>query len=190
MSARTDIDTPEVWVGRLGCYNDGRLVGRWVDGIEAGDVTVESLHASSDFGETVTDPYASTHEELWCMDYQGYAGLLDGECSPAEAQRIAEMFEAIAEDSHDPAAVAAWADWTGARLEEWDRPTREEFGDSFNGEWASEQEFAEQLAEDIGVIDESASWPNDCIDWERATRELFMDYYSASSPNGVYVFRR
>jgi hypothetical protein len=37
-------------------------------------------------------------------------------------------------------------------------------------------EYAEQLAEDIGAINESAEWPNNCIDWERAARELQMDY--------------
>lgn len=38
------------------------------------------------------------------------------------------------------------------------------------------QDYAEQMAEDIGAIDSNASWPNNCIDWERATRELQYDY--------------
>jgi hypothetical protein len=42
------------------------------------------------------------------------------------------------------------------------------------------QEYAQDLAEDIGAIDSNASWPNTCIDWEQATRELQMDYTSAS----------
>ena len=39
--------------------------------------------------------------------------------------------------------------------------------------------FAEEFANDIGAIDNSASggnWPLYCIDWDRAARELQMDY--------------
>lgn len=38
------------------------------------------------------------------------------------------------------------------------------------------EEYAEQLADDIGAIDASASWPVNCIDWAQAARELQMDY--------------
>ena len=40
------------------------------------------------------------------------------------------------------------------------------------------KEYAQELAEDIGAINSDASWPNDCIDWEQAARELQMDYTS------------
>lgn len=36
--------------------------------------------------------------------------------------------------------------------------------------------YAEELAEGIGAINADASWPNNCIDWEQASRELQMDY--------------
>lgn len=38
------------------------------------------------------------------------------------------------------------------------------------------EEYAQELAEDIGAIDRNAKWPNDCIDWELAARELQVDY--------------
>lgn len=38
--------------------------------------------------------------------------------------------------------------------------------------------YAQQLAEDIGAVNANASWPNNCIDWEQAARELKMDYTS------------
>ena len=37
-------------------------------------------------------------------------------------------------------------------------------------------EYAMELAEDIGAIEDAARWPNYCIDWERAARDLQMDY--------------
>lgn len=36
--------------------------------------------------------------------------------------------------------------------------------------------YAQQLAEDIGAIEDNAQWPYTCIDWERAARDLAMDY--------------
>ena len=45
-------------------------------------------------------------------------------------------------------------------------------------------EYAQELADDIGAIDRNASWPLTCIDWERAARELQMDYTAFDVDNG------
>ena len=39
-------------------------------------------------------------------------------------------------------------------------------------------EYAQELAEEIGAVDADAKWPNNCIDWDQAARELQMDYSS------------
>ena len=36
--------------------------------------------------------------------------------------------------------------------------------------------YAQELAEDTGTYDPSASWPMDCIDWAAATEALQQDY--------------
>lgn len=38
------------------------------------------------------------------------------------------------------------------------------------------EDYAQGLAKDIGAINPDAAWPNNCIDWERAARELKYDY--------------
>ena len=38
------------------------------------------------------------------------------------------------------------------------------------------KDYAMELADDIGAINSDASWPNTCIDWDQAARELQMDY--------------
>lgn len=38
------------------------------------------------------------------------------------------------------------------------------------------EEYAQDLARDIGAISDDMSWPATCIDWEQAARELQMDY--------------
>jgi len=38
------------------------------------------------------------------------------------------------------------------------------------------EDYAQELAEDCGMVQEGANWPNTCIDWEQAAEELQMDY--------------
>lgn len=51
------------------------------------------------------------------------------------------------------------------------------------------QEYAQELAEDVGAVDHDAKWPMNCIDWEQAARELCYDY-SAVDINGVTYWTR
>ena len=50
-------------------------------------------------------------------------------------------------------------------------------------------EYAQQFAEDIGAINREASWPNDCIDWEKAAEMLQMDYTSIDFDGVTYWVR-
>lgn len=51
------------------------------------------------------------------------------------------------------------------------------------------EEYAQELAEDIGAINPDSSWPNNCIDWERAARELRMDYTGVDFDGVTYWTR-
>lgn len=58
--------------------------------------------------------------------------------------------------------------------------------ETFDGDWypvqliaeSYFQEYAQNLAEECEMVDTSARWPMNCIDWEQAARELQMDYSS------------
>lgn len=52
------------------------------------------------------------------------------------------------------------------------------------------QDYAEELADDIGAINREATWPNNCIDWERAARELRQDYSSVEFNDITYWWHR
>jgi hypothetical protein len=51
------------------------------------------------------------------------------------------------------------------------------------------ENYAQELAEDIGSIKEDAQWPYTCIDWEKAARELKMDYTSVEFGGITYWVR-
>lgn len=49
--------------------------------------------------------------------------------------------------------------------------------------------YAIELAEDLGAVPEEYTWPTSCIDWEKAARELQMDYTPVEF-NGVTYWVR
>jgi soluble cytochrome b562 len=51
------------------------------------------------------------------------------------------------------------------------------------------EDYARELAEDLGAIDRDAKWPNTCIDWEQAANELAMDYTIVSYQGDDYYVR-
>ena len=51
------------------------------------------------------------------------------------------------------------------------------------------QDYAQELAEDIGAVDHNAKWPMNCIDWEHAARELRYDY-TGVDVNGTTYWTR
>jgi antirestriction protein len=173
--------TPRVWVGCLACYNAGALIGEWFDATDA-PCEMEA------FGQAVVHPAGMAHEELWVFDHEGFHGLLSGECSPMEAQRIAEALARVDE----PAAFAAWfVDTYGSGIACPDDEALDAFTDAYCGEYASETDFAQELAEELGTVPTNYSWPASYIDWERAARDLFMSDYASSdtADYGVYVWR-
>ena len=51
------------------------------------------------------------------------------------------------------------------------------------------KDYAMELADDIGAIDNNASWPLTCIDWDQAARELQMDYSAVDFDGVTYWIR-
>lgn len=51
------------------------------------------------------------------------------------------------------------------------------------------QDYAEELADDIGALDRDFSWPRNHIDWEAAANELKEDYFSVEFDGETYWIR-
>jgi hypothetical protein len=51
------------------------------------------------------------------------------------------------------------------------------------------KEYAQQLADDIGAVKADASWPNNCIDWDEAARQLKQDYTEVDFDGVAYWIR-
>jgi len=116
--------------------------------------------------------------EEWAIhDYEGFEGLSLSEYeSIDDVVKYAQLIEEHGE------AYVAYANNVGV-----DYATEEGFEESYQGEWDSEEAFAENLADEIMDIPERLAF---YFDYEKFARELFMgDYYSARNDNhNVYVF--
>lgn len=195
MTTATVTDTARMWVGCLGCYNGGELVGEWMD---AADYDPDNPQASiprittrpAMYGEgtaIVCSRCGTDDANRWVFDHEGFHGLIVGECTADAAHEAAKLLDGA--DLDELPAMVAFCDALGHKLADV-LADDSDFRDSYNGEWDSREDFAQDLAEGIGAMPTDAAWPASYIDWERAARDLFMDYADAPAPGGrIYVFR-
>lgn len=165
--------TPRIYVASLADYNAGRLHGCWIDCDNGADAIQEAVN------EMLAASPEPNAEEWAIHDYEGFCGLTIHEYD--SFQDVADKADMIAK--HGP-AFAAYAEWMSGDI------TEEDFEESYCGEWESEQHYAEDLADDVGMFANAPETLCLYFDWDKWTQDLFMtDYHSIDSPNGVYVFR-
>jgi len=162
---------PKIYVACLAAYNNGRLHGQWID---ANQETDEIHSEIKKMLKSSPEPFA---EEWAIHDYEGFGGLQISEYESIEdLARYAQLIEEHGE------SYAAYANNIGT-----DYATEEGFQEAYQGEWESEEAFAENLADETMEIPETLSY---YFDYEKFANELFMgDYFSVSNDNhNVYVF--
>lgn len=172
--------TPRVWLGCMHHYNSGYLVGAWFDAERADEVTVADVHEGSGLS------YAEC-EEIWGYDHENIP--VSGEMSPADAAAWGSALGEV--DKHLRPALLAWVR-SGNYVAEGntDLPCIPDFLERYCGEWADFKDYAQQLADDIGLLDGVAEEIARYFDWDAWTRDLAFDYTTEDNPDGgVYVFR-
>ena len=90
-----------------------------------------------------------------------------------------QQFEDMAEEgSYDAEVYKAFASNHGMEY-----TNVENVDEAYQGQWDSDEDFAQGMADDLGLINKEVSWPYTCIDWEHASNELMYDYFEM---NGYY----
>ena len=172
--------TPRAWIGCLHHYNSGRLVGHWFDAESADEATLADVHEGSDLG------YAEC-EELWVFDHENIP--VRGEMDPLTAAAWGRCLAEV--DEHLRPALCAWVESGGYVTEgNTDLPSISDFEERYCGAWDSFREYAEQLADDIGLLDGVPEEIARYFDWSAWTRDLAFDYSPYVDPEGgVFVIR-
>lgn len=86
------------------------------------------------------------------------------------------------EEAKELQALRALAQEASAYAEDW------EYGETLVRD-SYFKEYAMEFADDIGAVNWEASWPNTCIDWDQAARELQIDYSAVEFDGVTYWIR-
>jgi antirestriction protein len=174
---------PEIWVGSLSDYTNGRLHGVWLDAT----LEPDELHAAVAF--MLRNSYMSDAEEWAIMDYDDFCGLDLGEYQPLDV--ISRVAKGIAQHGE---AFARWVEYVGERNEE----ALSRFEDHFLGKFESMEAYVEQVLDETGFnrnLDEAlAVLPEDLreyisIDVEQLASEWGMYLHEVeASGGGVLIF--
>ena len=182
----TTTDPVRAWVGCLGCYNNGDLVGEWIDGAECADlvgVGLAILARDEDGHRGELCPRCGS-DEFWVMDHEGLpAAVLGGECSPSHFADLAEAWELV--DSPD--MVAAFLNNSGESVTAENlAELAERAEESFTG-YETVLDYASEWLEDSGLMAEVPETLRYYIDVEAFARDLVLGG-DVSECDG-YVFR-
>ena len=158
MSAFVDYNTiaPKIYVACLGCYNEGRLHGKWMDADELEErwggyqcKWVEDGKGS--WGYSMTRCGKAYHEEWAIHDYDGVPNLGEHPDIPY----LIKVMQAV-EEHGEP--FLEWFNLDPYNKSHHD-DLSEAFQDAYAGKWDSKEEFAEDFAESMGYIDSNSTNP-------------------------------
>lgn len=176
----SDILTPKVYVACLGCYNEGRLHGKWMDADELeGEADYCSLHTRSDGTYPMTNCKRRHHDEWAIHDYDGPAAIGEHPDIPY----LITIMRCIEEHGE---AFRVWFNLDPHNKSHHD-DLSEAFEEAYAGHWDSKEKFAEEFAESMGYIDPNSKNPL----WRYIDFEWFWDAdlrHSHDYSNG-HVFR-
>jgi antirestriction protein len=183
----TTTDTVRAWVGCLGCYNNGDLVGSWLDADDCGDLVAAGLARFMEYDHEYSSGVFCTRcgsDEFWIFDHEGLpAAVLSGECSPCQFAEVATAWELV----DDPDMVAAYLGNMGETVTAENlAKLAESAAEAYTG-YATVIEYAESYLEDSGLLAEVPETLRYYIDVEAFARDLELGG-DVSEVDG-YVFR-
>ena len=126
--------------------------------------------------------------------------LIDSREVVARIEDLEQERQDMVEDNEDPEGLQLQT------VEEWDEENGKELKDLKDlaeqcegyGDWEYGEglirddyfiQYAIDLADDVGAVDLNASWPMNCIDWEKAAEELKQDYAAVEFDGVTYWLR-
>jgi antirestriction protein len=154
----------KVYVGTYAKYNNGSISGEWL--------TLSNYVDAEDFLIACQELHQDEHDpEFMFQDTDGeHFGMIT---ESSIDDNLWELINTL--DDNEAEIYAAYrknfdGDWANCQ-------------DVYSGKYDSDEDFAQDMAEQCGMLQDKISWPYTCIDWEWAARELMYDYIEE---NGHY----
>ena len=171
--SNTETDSKaRVYVGTYAKYNAGSIAGKWLDLEDYADhdAFIEACH---ELHKDEEDP------ELMFQDYEGFPASYYGESSIKP-----ELWDWLELDDDDKVILSLYADNIG------EDATIEDAREAFAGTARSLEDWAEQFADDTGLLEKVPENLRYYFDWEKYARDLEIggDIWTAEHDGDVYVF--
>ncbi|MCD7985240.1 MAG: antirestriction protein ArdA [Desulfovibrio sp.] len=177
-----------IYVASLSDYNNGILHGAWIDFEDCASADcvrdkISAMLATSPYTSSASAMEYGLKAEEWAIhDYE-----LPGSMKIDEYEDIDllwscyETIQELEEDEIEP--FFAFLDNEGGKYPLCD--DIENFRNAYRGTYSSEEEFAEELVDELGYLDEMPDHLRSYFDYAALARDLFMgDYYMVDD----YVF--
>jgi uncharacterized protein YjbI with pentapeptide repeats/antirestriction protein len=161
MRRRAYNDTPKVWIASLSDYNNGDLVGKWVDA-----TSVESLEEGAE--EVLAMSRQPGAEELAIHDYDNFGafgGILGEYPNYDDVVAVAQMIE-----EHGPVAFAAAKALGGSDIDDIANLIVH-----YTGEFRTDIELAQEIVAEVGLTNLLAN-PEYYFDYERWGRDVATEW--------------
>lgn len=155
---------------------------RQLDGIDDVSLAIEALMAASPTAKTLGRPTRN-----WVIaNWDGWCGIeVPRDDYPASLWLRYETLSSLLEEGYSPDAIRDYVEWSGD--DRFDDPFKAAFEDAYVGQYDSERDFAEELADDTGMLADAPDFLLTYFDYDAFARDLFMtDYYMSDSG---HVFR-
>lgn len=160
-----------IYVASLTDYNSGILHGKWLALDDFADLEALQEAVDNMLKESPTmKETGALAEEYAIHDHEGFHGLIEEYSSLSD---VWEIYSLLEEHSENEDALVAYMSWTGDTLAE----AVERFEDCYEGEWDSEEAFADNLLEDTGMLSSVPEWAQPYFDVSAFARDLFMTDY-------------
>lgn len=156
---------PAAWIGCLGCYNAGRLVGRWY--------TADEIADDPDLIPTTCDRCGS--DEFDTFDTENLPCQMTARefVEQAESVRDLFMFDGDKWERVNLLIADGLANTISDAISYDD--------DHYRGQYETGGDFAYELAVDTGALNECATWITDAIDWEQVyEHSVHHDFHESS----------
>lgn len=166
---RREANKPQVWIGCLACYNDGRLVGDWVDAIDADDIDQASVHQHPEMQRFAAHP---SHDELWCFDHDNMP--MSGEFQPSAAVPWGTAYAELDDDE----LWWPYLRWCRDVLDETTNPPEvSRFRAVWRGEWEDADDFAWQEFNALEVMQGMTREQQRYFDTPGWIRDFLIDFH-------------
>jgi len=166
----TNANTPRVYVGTYAKYAAGSIKGAWLD--------LEDYTDSAGFHEACQALHTDEADPEFM--FQDWEGIPDG-CI-TESSLSDDLWEWLELDEYDREMVAAYRDGVD------ESACIEDIRDCFLGTADSARDYAEQFADDVGLLESVPDNLRGYFDFDAFARDLFLDYSGVRYNGTLYVF--